>query len=58
MHDNNKFPPVWNPEPVKLVVVEQPELDEDEERQEFLTAIEAAKDDDTELITTERNDTR
>ena len=32
MHDNYKLPPLWNPEPIKLVFVEQPDSDEDEER--------------------------
>jgi hypothetical protein len=58
MPDNDKLPAVSNPEPVKLVLVEQPEPDEDEERQEFLAAIEAAKDEGTELITTEDNHRR
>jgi hypothetical protein len=58
MPDNFKLPPIWNPEPVKLVVVEQPEPDEDDEREEFLAAIEAAKDEGTELITTEHNHRR
>ena len=53
MADKDNLPRVWNPEPVKLVIVEQPEPDEDEERREFLAAIEAAKDDGTELITTD-----
>jgi len=52
MDDNHKLPPLWDPEPIKLVVVEQPEPDEDQEREEFLAAIEAAKNDDTELIAT------
>ena len=48
---SNNLPIPYEP-PVKLVVVEQPEPDEDEERQDFLAAIRAAKNDDTELIAT------
>lgn len=51
MHDNDNLPPVWNPEPIKLVVVERPEPDGDEELREFLAAVEAAKDADTDLVT-------
>ena len=55
MPDRDELPCVWKPKPVKLVVVERPEPDEEEELQELLAAIEAAKDDDTELITSSRN---
>lgn len=50
MHDKYEPPPVWKQEPIKLVVVEHPEPDEQEEVDEFLAAIKAVKDDDTELI--------
>ena len=55
MPDRDDLPSVWKPEPVKLVVVERPEPDEEEELQALLAAIEAVKDDDTELITSSRN---
>jgi hypothetical protein len=54
---SNNLPVRYEP-PVKLVLVEQPEPDEHEERQEFLAAVRAAKDDDTELITDLPDDTR
>ena len=53
MPDRDDLPPVWKPEPVKLVVVEHPEPDEEEDLQQMLDAIRAAKDADTELTTDE-----
>jgi hypothetical protein len=53
MHEKDDLPPIWKPEPIKLVVVEQAVPDEDEEREEFLAAIRAAKEDSTEILTTE-----
>jgi hypothetical protein len=53
MPDKDELP-VWKPEPVKLI--ERPEPDEEEELQALLAAIEAAKDDDTELITSSQSD--
>ena len=49
MRDKQQLPALLDPQPVELV--ERPQLDEEQELEEFLTAIEAAKDDDTELIT-------
>jgi hypothetical protein len=54
VRDKPQLPVLFDPQPVELVVVERPQLDEEQEREEFLAAIEAAKDDDTELTTESR----
>lgn len=52
MADTDDPFPIWKQEPVKLVIVEYPEPDEDDDLQQMLDAIRAAKDPGTELNTT------